>query len=120
LRYTDAVRVVPVLLVMTLMGCGGDGSAGAPTTTQAPPTEPVATGLPNLGCDVVAQCLPEFARSALERCPASRLNARGRQARRRLEKLLDQIDAVDLHNKQADLASPAAMGALTELEQQCL
>jgi hypothetical protein len=119
-RYTEAVRVLPLVLVAALAGCGGDRGADGPTPTAPAQTEPVATGLPKLGCDVVAQCLPEFARSTLERCPASRLNARGRQARRRLEKLLAQIEAVDLHNKQADLASPAAMSALTQLEQECL
>jgi hypothetical protein len=74
----------------------------------------------NLGCDVVAQCFPELARATLERCPPNRLDARGREARRRLERLLARIANVDLHNERAYEASDAAMAALADLEEECL
>jgi hypothetical protein len=113
--------VLIAVAVALLGGCGGGHSTGeAAATTTAPPPEPVTTtGPPSLGCDVIVLCLPETARAALERCPASRLDARGRAARRRLERLLARIDEVDLHNEQAYEASDAAMAALAELENGC-
>jgi hypothetical protein len=67
----------------------------------------------------VVVCVPEVAHEMLERCPASRLNDEGRHARKRLVKLLAQIEEVDLHNKQAYEASDAAMQALTQLQRAC-
>ena len=118
-----AVRVWHVVLVAAavavLMGCGDDDSAGGSATTAPAATAPVSTRPSNLGCDVVAQCFPELARATLERCPASRLDARGREARRRLERLLARIADVDLHNEQAYEASDAVVQALDELERVC-
>ena len=82
-------------------------------------TETVRTGPPSLGCDVVPVCLPEIAHETLERCPASRLSAEGLHARRRLVKVLEQIESVDLHNKQAYEANDAAADALSKLEEAC-
>jgi hypothetical protein len=87
--------------------------------TTASATTAVTVRPPSLGCDVVDMCLPEVAHELLERCPSSRLSPQGRHARKRLEKVLDQIENVDLHNKQADEASDAALTALTVLERAC-
>jgi hypothetical protein len=118
------VSVWPVALVAAAVvvrgGCGGDDSAGGSDTTAPAVTTPTTTRPSNLGCDVVAQCFPELARATLERCPASRLDRRGREARRRLERLLARIAHVDLHNELAYEASDAARAALADLEQECL
>lgn len=118
MRIPCALRIAASAAVLGACG-GGNGSAGPPTTV-APATAPVTTRASNLGCDVVAQCFPEQARATLERCPASRLDSRGREARRRLERLLARIADVDLHNEQAYEASDAAMAALADFEEECL
>jgi hypothetical protein len=106
--------------VAAIAGCGGDDdSAAPPSETASSTTGTVTVRPPNLGCDVVAVCLPEVAHELLERCPAGRLSPDGRHARKRLEKVLDQIEEVDLHNKQAYEASDAAVDALTQLERAC-
>jgi hypothetical protein len=118
------VRVWHVVLVAAalaaLTGCGSDESARGSATTAPAATPPVSTRPSNLGCDVVARCFPELARATLERCPASRLDARGREARRRLERLLARIADVDLHNERAYSVSGAATAALADFEEECL
>ncbi len=74
---------------------------------------------PTPGCDVVVVCVPQVAHDMLARCPEKRLNADGRHARKRLERVLAQIEEVDLHNKQAYEAENAAQQALTQLEKAC-
>jgi hypothetical protein len=106
--------------VAVLGACGGGSGSAGPATTAAPASGPATTRPSNLGCDAVAQCFPELARATLERCPASRLDARGREARRRLERLLARIADVDLHNEQAYEASDAATAALADFEEHCL
>jgi hypothetical protein len=88
-----------VAVVAAVAGCGGQKSADSRGTTASTAPEPAVTGPPSLGCDVVAQCSPQLARDTLARCPASRLSPRGREARERLERLLQRIAVVDLHNE---------------------
>jgi hypothetical protein len=107
-----------LLLVAAVAGCGGDGSTGSTTTTRVT-TGQVTTTFPSLGCDVAAQCFPQLAQETLARCPASRLDAHGRRVRRRLEKLLARIAAVDLHNEEAYVAANAVIAARAELERIC-
>jgi hypothetical protein len=108
--------------VAALAGCGGGDDSAGPVSRTAPAprtTTAVTPPPPSLGCDVVAVCLPEVAHELLERCPTSRLSSEGRHARKRLEKAIDQIEKVDLHNKLADEASAAALDSLTRLEREC-
>ena len=108
-------RIV-VLIVLTAPACGGSDESPRPATSEAPKT----VGYSRVGCDVAAQCSTVNAEETLKRCPASRLDARGRKARKRLERLLARIERVDLHNKQVDAAYAAAMRALEDLERACL
>jgi len=111
-------RVV-VLIVLAATGCGGGGGqASKPTAPPAPPGS-VSTSS-RLGCDVPSACSTVEAEETLKRCPASRLDARGRKTRERLVRLLARIERVDLHNRQVDEAYAAAMKALTDLERACL
>ena len=105
------------LVATALAGCGG---ASSESTVAPATTERVAVTQPNTGCDAAARCLPALAQATLARCPAASLDARGRDARRRLEKLVDRIADVDLHNEQAYEASDAAATALARLEEACL
>jgi len=112
-----------VLLVAAgLAGCGGGGNAAAPPPPAKTAAKPAATrtvAAPIPGCDVIVVCVPQVAHETLARCPASRLSPEGRHARKRLEKALAEIEGVDLHNKQADEASAAAVSALARLERAC-
>ena len=114
-------RVVVLVAAAVVAGCGGGNGHDAATTTTAAPrqvdTEKVQP--PTLGCDVVVVCVPQVAHDVLARCPAKRLNADGRHARKRLENFLEHIDDVDLHNRQAYEADDAAQYALTQLEAAC-
>lgn len=111
-------RVV-LLIALTATGCGGGGGqASKPTAPPAPPGS-VSTSS-RLGCDVPSACSTVEAEETLKRCPASRLDARGRKTRERLVRLLAPIERVDLHNRQVDEAYAAAMKALTDLERACL
>ena len=105
----------------TLAGCGGgDGDDSAGPATSRPSQSATATvAPPTLGCDVVVVCVPEVAHDMLARCPERRLSPEGRHARKRLERALHEIESVDLHNKQADEASAAAVLALDQLERAC-
>ena len=114
------LRLLLVTAVGVVAGCGGGNSAQSPGTTASTAPEPVVSGPPSLGCDVVAQCSPQLAQDTLARCPASRLSPRGREARKRLERLLDRIAVVDLHNEQAYEEYDALLAALAEVEQACL
>jgi hypothetical protein len=117
----SAMRVPLALLVVlaALAGCGENGEETA--EPPAPAARDVAATRPSsVGCDVVAQCFPQLAQATLERCPRSRLSPRGREARRRLERLLARITDVDLHNEQAYEATDAVLAALADLEQACL
>jgi hypothetical protein len=101
-------------------GCGADeqtiGNTGT-TSTEERPSE--ATRPPTLGCDPGSDCFPQQAAAALERCPESRLDERGRTARARLEKHLDRYQSVDLHSSQAYETNGAADDALSDLEEAC-
>lgn len=110
-------RVV-VLIVLTATGCGGGDHASKPTAPPAPPG--AVSSSSRLGCDVPSACSTVEAEETLKRCPASRLDARGRKLRERLVRLLARIERVDLHNRQVDEAYAAAMKALTDLERACL
>ena len=107
--------LVAVLIVLAA-GCGGSDEAPEPAPAQAPGT----VSYSRVGCDSEAQCSTVNAEETLKRCPASRLDARGRKARKRLERLLARIERVDLHNKQVDEAYAATMKALQDLERACL
>src|SRR5215213_4934753 len=78
-------RVV-VLIVLTATGCGGRDQASKPTAPPAPPG-PVSSSS-RLGCDGPSACSTVEAEETLKRCPASRLDARGRTIRERLVRLL--------------------------------
>jgi len=110
-------RVV-VLIVLTATGCGGRDQASKPTAPPAPPG-PVSSSS-RLGCDGPSACSTVEAEETLKRCPASRLDARGRTIRERVIRLLARIERVDLHNRQVDAAYAAAMKALIDLERACL
>jgi len=110
-------RVV-VLIVLTATGCGGRDQASKPTAPPAPPG-PVSSSS-RVGCDVPSACSTVEAEETLKRCPASRLDARGRTIRERVIRLLARIERVDLHNRQVDAAYAAAMKALIDLERACL
>lgn len=114
------MRLQLALLVAlgALAGCGTNGKEAAEPAAP-PPRSAAATGRSNVGCDVVAQCFPQLAQATLDRCPRSRLSPRGREARRRLERLLARITDVDLHNEQAYEATDAVVAALRQLEQAC-
>jgi hypothetical protein len=115
-RSTAAV----LLVAAGLAGCGGgDDTAAPPPTTGARPAATGTVAAPIPGCDVVVVCVPQVAHETLARCPAGRLGHEGRHARKRLEKALAEIEGVDLHNKQADEASAAAVLALAQLERAC-
>ena len=107
-----------MLIVLTAAGCGGAGQEDRPAASAAPPS--VSTSSSRIGCDVPSSCSTVNAEETLKRCPASRLDARGRKARKRLERLLARIERVDLHNKQVDEAYAAAMRAVEDLERECL
>lgn len=114
--------VAVLAVTAALAGCGGgDGDdSAAPSTTSRPGQSATATvAPPTLGCDVVVVCVPEVAHDMLARCPERRLSPEGRHARKRLERALHEIESVDLHNKQADEASAAAVLALDQLERAC-
>ena len=112
------IAVTVVLIALAATGCGGsEEDSEPPSPSQAAPT---TVGYSRVGCDVPAQCSTVNAEETLKRCPASRLDARGRKARERLERLLARIEHVDLHNKQVDEAYAAAMKALENLERACL
>jgi hypothetical protein len=113
-------RLLLVTAVAAVAGCGGGKSADSGGTTASTGREPAVSGPPSLGCDVVAQCAPQLAQDTLARCPASRLSPRGREARTRLERLLQRIAVVDLHNEQAYEEYDALLAALDEVEQACL
>jgi hypothetical protein len=114
------LRLLLVTAVAVVAGCGGGKSPDSQRTTASTGRERAVTGPPSLGCDVVAQCAPQLAQDTLARCPARRLSARGREARKRLERLLARIAVVDLHNEQAYAEYDALLDALAEVEQACL
>jgi hypothetical protein len=107
-----------VLIVLAASGCGGSDEASEPRAAPSAPSRTVASS--RVGCDVPSACSTVNAEETLKRCPASRLDAQGRKARIRLERLLAQIERVDLHNKQVDEAYAATMSALAALERACL
>jgi len=111
-------RLTVVVIALAASGCGGSGESSDSVTSikEAPKT----VGYSRVGCDVSAECSTVSAEETLKRCPAERLDARGRKARRRLERLLARIERVDLHNQQVDAAYAAAMRALADLERECL
>ena len=112
-------RLAVFVIAAAVAGCGGDDDQTARPPAPAP--EPAqARRTSNVGCDVPAQCFPLQAEQTLARCPAARLSPAGRKARRRLERLLERIADVDLHNKQVDEATEAVRRALAELERACL
>jgi hypothetical protein len=110
------IAVTVVLITLAASGCGRSDESSEPVAPKAPRTETYS----RVGCDVAAQCSTVNAEETLKRCPANRLDARGRKARKRLERLLARIERVDLHNKQVDEAYAAAMKALEELERACV
>lgn len=105
-----------VLIVLAVAGCGGSEEAAKPASS--PPSATVSYS--RVGCDTEAQCSTVNAEETLKRCPPDRLDARGRKARKRLERFLARIERVDLHNKQVDEAYAATMKALADLERACL
>jgi hypothetical protein len=107
-----------VLIAVAASGCGGSDEASEPRA--APSSAPKTVASSRLGCDVPSACSTVNAEETLKRCPASRLDAEGRKARQRLERLLARIERVDLHNKQVDEAYAATMSALADLERACL
>lgn len=101
-------------------GCGAGEQGIGDTTTTTTVERPIDTTRPaNLGCDYMPDCFPQHAVEALERCPESRLDERGRTARSRLEKHLARYQNVDLHSEQAYEANGAADDALSDLEDAC-
>jgi hypothetical protein len=111
------IALVAALIVLAVAACGGsDESTPEPAAEPAPTT----AGSSRIGCDVTTACPTVNAEETLKRCPASRLDARGRKTRKRLERLLARIERVDLHNKQVDEAYAAAIRALEDLERACL
>jgi hypothetical protein len=119
-RRRDSVsRFALLASIAALAACGGDAGREAVAGTTSD-RKPATTQPPNLGCDVVVQCFPTQAQATLDRCPPDQLDARGREARKRLERLLARIADVDLHNEQAYEATDAAMAALAEFEEACL
>jgi hypothetical protein len=112
------IGVVLLLAIALATACGGENPAVETAPTPAERATPAR--LPNLGCDVQAQCFPQLAQQALDRCPASRLSRDGRLVRRRLERLLAQVAYVDLHNARAYQTTNALVAALEELERACL
>ena len=80
--------VIAVLIALAASGCGGSGDASAPASTKNAPTASQS----RVGCDVPAQCSTVQAEETLKRCPPGRLGARGRKARKRLERLLARIE----------------------------
>jgi hypothetical protein len=111
-------RMVVLIVLVAAAGCGGHEEA--PMQTGSSPKPPPAVSNSRVGCDTEAQCSTVNAEETLKRCPASRLDAHGRKARKRLERLLARIEHVDLHNKQVDEAYAATMKALADLERACL
>jgi hypothetical protein len=115
----------PLLAVLAAValtaGCGGDEQVVGQSPTTATTVEQGidTTRPPNLGCDYMPDCFPQLAAAALERCPASRLNMRGRTARRRLVKHLERYQSVDLHSSQAYETNGPADDALSDLEDAC-
>ena len=85
------LRSIPTVAASGFLavGCGGNGQSASPPTTNAPP--PTSATFPNLGCDVVSVCLPDWIRDTLADCSESELSNEGKQARRRLEELLPRV-----------------------------
>jgi hypothetical protein len=101
-------------------GCGAGEQAIGDTGTTTTEERPIdTTRPPNLGCDYGSDCFPKQAAAALERCPESRLDERGRTARTRLEKHLERYQSVDLHSSQAYETNGPADDALSDLEDAC-
>lgn len=113
------MRIARVVLLIVLVagGCGGSDEASSPRASPSPASESVRNS--RVGCDVPSACSTVNAEETLKRCPASRLDANGRKARKRLERLLARVERVDLHNKRVDEAYAAAMRALAALERAC-
>jgi hypothetical protein len=111
------IAAIAVLIVLAAVACSGSGQEDR---SAAPEASPTVTRSSRIGCDVPTSCSTVNAEETLKRCPASRLDARGRKARKRLERLLARIERVDLHNKQVDEAYAAAMRAVEDLERACL
>jgi hypothetical protein len=131
-RTFIAVRFLLLLTVAAtiVVGCGGEGEASEPaaapveSTTTVEPEPPVgnpdmSSPYPSLGCDVLPRCAPELAATMLEQCPESRLDAEGRRARERVQKLLARSQEIDLHNEQAYEAQEALMDAIDALQAEC-
>jgi hypothetical protein len=116
-RSETRIARTAVLIVLATAGCGG---GGGDVSRRAPPPAQTTVGASRVGCDVPSACSTVNAEETLKRCPASRLDAHGRKARKRLERLLARIERVDLHNKQVDEAYAAAMKAVDDLERACL
>lgn len=113
--------MLAVLAAVALtVGCGAGEQAIGDTTATTTAARPIDTTRPaNLGCDYGSDCFPQQAAEALERCPESRLDDRGRTARSRLEKHLERYQNVDLHSSQAYETNGAADDALSALEAAC-
>lgn len=132
-----AILVVAAMAALTT-GCGGAAetpdhsaatadataeateSTGEATTDEEPAPKPDSSApYPSLGCDVLPRCAPDHAATMLEECPESRLDAEGREVRRRLDRLLARSNAIDLHNEQAYEAQEALIAAVHQLEAEC-
>jgi len=102
-------------------GCGAGEQAIGDTTATTTVQRPIDTtgSPPSLGCDYMPDCFAQQAAEALERCPESRLDERGRTARSRVEKHLAEYGKVDLHSQQAYEINGAADAALSDLEEAC-
>lgn len=110
-----------VISAACVTACGESDSPSvtkrAATTSTSPETattQPrVLTELPpSLGCDVVSSCVDEYAPALLDRCPESVLSAEGKEARRRLVKLLPRVD-------ESRAIRAAAFDAYSDLDRDC-
>jgi hypothetical protein len=119
LNARTALLAVLAAVALTA-GCGGGEQVVGQSTTTATVEQPIdTTRPPSMGCDYMPDCFPQLAAQALERCPPSRLDKRGRTARRRLVKHLERYQSVDLHSSQAYETNGPADEALSDLEAAC-
>jgi hypothetical protein len=112
------MRFLALGIAVVLIGAACGGGSEEVASPPAPQAD-AGPSYPSPDCEGGLECYAQRAKEALARCPERHLDATGRAARARLQRLLARIEEVDLHNEQAYEAYEAVGTGLAEFGKHC-